>query len=237
MKLIDENDIFETLSEGEKGIISFLYFIELCKGRKNQELSQTNKTIVIDDPISSLSHIYVFNVGRLIRNEIFKNVISRDDSFAQVFVFTHSLYFFYELTGTYSDKLREEQKLFRISKNEDGSSILEMKYEEIQNDYQAYWSIIKDKNQHPALIANCMRNVIEYFFNFVQKTDLNNVFQKAEFKNNRFDAFNRYINRESHSKGQNIFDIKEFDYDMFLEAFKLVFELSGYGEHYKKMIR
>ena len=233
----DENDIFETLSEGEKGIISFLYFIELCKGRKNQELSQTNKTIVIDDPISSLSHIYVFNVGRLIRNEIFKNVISRDDSFAQVFVFTHSLYFFYELTGTYSDKLREEQKLFRISKNEDGSSILEMKYEEIQNDYQAYWSIIKDKNQHPALIANCMRNVIEYFFNFVQKTDLNNVFQKAEFKNNRFDAFNRYINRESHSKGQNIFDIKEFDYDMFLEAFKLVFELSGYGEHYKKMIR
>ena len=112
-----------------------------------------------------------------------------------------------------------------------------MKYEEIQNDYQAYWSIIKDKNQHPALIANCMRNVIEYFFNFVQKTDLNNVFQKAEFKNNRFDAFNRYINRESHSKGQNIFDIKEFDYDMFLEAFKLVFELSGYGEHYKKMIR
>lgn len=38
-----------------------------------------------------------------------------------------------------------------------------MKYEDIQNDYQAYWHIIKDKKQSPALIANCMRNVMEYF--------------------------------------------------------------------------
>ena len=47
--------------------------------------------------------------------------------------------------------------------------------------------------------------------------------------------FNRYMNRESHSKGQNIFDIKEFDYESFREAFKLVFEITGYKEHYKKM--
>lgn len=226
-----DNDIFKTLSEGEKGIISFLYFIELCKGRKSQDLSQISKIIVIDDPISSLSHIFIFNVGRLIKHELFNN-----NSLAQIFVLTHSLYFFYELTELNPDKRKEKQKLFRISKNEDGSNILEMKYEEIQNDYQAYWSIIKDKNQHPALISNCMRNVIEYFFNFVQKTDLNNVFQKTEFKNNRFDAFNRYINRESHSKGQNIFDIKEFDYNLFKEAFELVFKLAGYEEHYKRMM-
>ena len=43
------------------------------------------------------------------------------------------------------------------------------------------------------------------------------------------------MNRESHSKGQNIFDIKEFDYESFREAFKLVFEITGYKEHYKKM--
>ncbi|PSD44226.1 hypothetical protein C7E23_03110 [Elizabethkingia anophelis] len=52
-----------------------------------------------------------------------------------------------------------------------------MSYEEIQNDYQAYWFIIKDEKQPAALIANCMRNVIEYFFQFLlKKKDLNNFF-------------------------------------------------------------
>ena len=44
------------------------------------------------------------------------------------------------------------------------------------------------------------------------------------------------MNRESHSKGQNIFDIKEFNYDSFREAFKKVFETEGYIDHYNKMI-
>ena len=55
-----------------------------------------------------------------------------------------------------------------------------MKYEVIQNYYQAYWHIIKDRTQAPALIANCMRNIIEYFFNFVEKLDFQQVFQKPE---------------------------------------------------------
>ena len=112
-----------------------------------------------------------------------------------------------------------------------------MSYEEIQNDYQAYWQIVKDKDQEPALIANCMRNIIEYFFNFVEKLDLNNVFQKPEMQEISCQAFNRYMNRESHSKGQNIFDIKEFDYDSFRAAFQRVFELTGYEEHYKRMMK
>ena len=50
-------------------------------------------------------------------------------------------------------------------------------------------------------------------------------------------AFLRYINRESHSLGQNIYDFKEFDYTIFHEALKMVFEESGYSEHYKKMMK
>lgn len=127
--------------------------------------------------------------------------------------------------------------MFRLNKNSDGSKILEMKYEEIQNDYQSYWFVVKDEKQPPALIANCMRNIIEYFFNFIEKKDLNNVFQKPELKDVKYQAFNRYINRESHSSGQNIFDIKEFNYDDFKEAFRLVFAVTNYEEHYKRMIK
>lgn len=225
-------NVFKTLSEGEKMVISFLYFMELCKGETTIESSTTGKIVVIDDPISSLSHIYVFNIGRLIHNEFL-----RTKKYEQIFVLTHSLYFFYELTNTNHKEREETQKLIRLCKNADGSSFVSMKYEEIQNDYQAYWQIVKDRAQAPALIANCMRNIIEYFFNFVEKLDFPQVFQKPELQDIRFLAFNRYMNRESHSKGQNIFDIKEFDYDSFRDAFKLVFEIEGYPEHYQKMMK
>ena len=226
-----DEDVFKTLSEGEKMVISFLYFIELCKGESTAEKASNKKIVVIDDPISSLSHIYVFNIGRLIHNEFL-----RTKKYDQLFILTHSLYFFYELTNTNHKERKETQKLFRICKNIESSYFEDMKYEDIQNDYQAYWHIIKDEKQAPALIANCMRNVMEYFFNFVEKQDFAQVFQRPELQENRYMAFNRYMNRESHSKGQNIFDIKEFNYDSFREAFKKVFETEGYIEHYNKMI-
>lgn len=226
-----DEDVFKTLSEGEKMVISFLYFIELCNGRSTAEKASNKKLVVIDDPISSLSHIYVFNIGRLIHNEFL-----RSKKYDQLFILTHSLYFFYELTNTNHTERKETQKLFRICKNTESSYFEDMKYEDIQNDYQAYWHIIKDKKQSPALIANCMRNVMEYFFNFVEKQDFAQVFQRPELQENRYMAFNRYMNRESHSKGQNIFDIKEFNYDSFRDAFKKVFEIEGYIDHYNKMI-
>ena len=226
-----DEDVFKTLSEGEKMVISFLYFIELCKGESTAKKASNKKIVVIDDPISSLSHIYVFNIGRLIHNEFL-----RTKKYDQLFILTHSLYFFYELTNTNHKERKETQKLFRICKNTESSYFEDMKYEDIQNDYQAYWHIIKDEKQSPALIANCMRNVMEYFFNFVEKQDFAQVFQRPELQENRYMAFNRYMNSESHSKGQNIFDIKEFNYDSFREAFKKVFETEGYIDHYNKMI-
>lgn len=245
----NENNVFRSLSEGEKMIISFLYFIELCRGKKEATEIGKKKIIVIDDPISSLSHIYVFNIGRLIKNEFYGKKENKKDKetgdkiiewnykYEQVFILTHSLYFFYEITETKHDERKETQNLFRLSKNESGSSFSSMSYEEVQNDYQAYWFIINDESQHPALIANCMRNIIEYFFNFVEKKDLNNFFQQEPLKNNRFQAFYRYINRESHSLGQNIFDYKEFNYQDFKDAFSELFKIAGYEAHYEKMIK
>nr|WP_221439965.1 AAA family ATPase [Spirochaeta isovalerica] len=226
------SETFKTLSEGEKMIISFLYFRELCKGKKSASSQANKKIIIIDDPISSLSHVYIFNVGQMIKNEFlnFSNV-------EQLFLLTHSLYFFYEMTDTNHERRKENQKLFRLLKNSTGTQLADLKYEEIQNDYHSYWYIIKDAQQPPALIANCMRNIIEYFFNFIERRDLNNVFQKPELQATRFQAFCRYVNRESHSLGQNIFDFKEFNYDDFKEAFGLVFIQSGYEEHYKKMMK
>lgn len=224
--------IFKSLSEGEKMVISFLYFVELCRGKRIATDAAKKKIAVIDDPISSLSHIYVFNIGTLIQREFF----APEAQYVQVFILTHSLYFFYELLSSSPKETKKMIETFRVCKNTNGSTFHKMKVDEIQNDYQAYWYIIKDPNQSPALIANCMRNIIEYFFGFIEHLDLNNVFLKSCLADKKFQAFSRYINTESHSRAHHIFDIKEFDYDIFREAFSLVFKISGYEEHYHKMM-
>lgn len=237
--------IFRTLSEGERTIISVLYFIETCQGLLDKTLSHKKRIVVIDDPVSSLSNMYVFNIGRLIRSVFYPELVKDKENeqfivspkFEQVFILTHSLYFFYEMTEMSEEKRHASQSLFRVSKNEQGSKIETMRYEHIQSDYHAYWMTIRDSDANPALIANCMRNIIEYFFNFVEKRDLNNVFNLEIFKQPKYQAFQRYINRESHSLGQNIYDFKEFDYAIFIDALKKVFTTMGYEKHYNKMMK
>lgn len=225
-----EERVFNTLSEGEKMLISFLYFIETCTGRPAADAPEKKKIIVIDDPISSLSHVHIFNVGRLLLNSFIV-----DNPFEQVFILTHSLYFFYEVVDGNHKRRHQFQKLFRITKRADGSTIEEMHYHDIHNDYETYWSIVNDPGQHPALIANCMRNILDYYFGFVERLEYHTLFELPELSDSRFAAFDRFMNRESHSIGENIIDIKEFDYDAFREALHLVFKARGHEAHFELM--
>jgi len=221
---------FKSLSEGEKMIISFLYFIELCKGKESKEETVLDKIVVIDDPISSLSHNYIFNIAQLIKNYFF----DRSD-YLQVFVMTHSMYFFHELCKLQKQR---DRKLFRIiKKSNKSSSVLEMQTDEILNDYQAYWKIIKDHedgNAHDSILANAMRNILEHFFAFIDNEKMKVSIKKLDAI--KYGAFLRYVDRESHSDQTNISDIKEIDVELFKAAFKMVFEHSDNIKHYNKMM-
>ncbi len=219
---------FETLSEGEKTVISFLYFLELCKGKENNDEVVTEKIVVIDDPISSLSHMYVFNVSQLIKKNFF------NDKYNQVFILTHNLYFFHELLHKQKDN---NCKLFRLCRST-FSQLSEMNRKDIQNEYQSYWQILKDYDEGKAtevILANAMRNILERFFGFIEKNDFNELTKELE-KNEKNNFFVRYINKESHSDPINISDSKEINPQIFKEAFKKIFEDSGYIQHYNKMM-
>lgn len=218
---------FETLSEWEKTVISFLYFLELCKGKEQDDEMVAEKIVLIDDPISSLSHMYVFNVAQLIRKNFF------NDEYKQVFISTHNLYFFHELLHKQKDN---NCKLFRLCRSE-FSQLSEMNRKDIQNEYQSYWQILKDYDEGKAtevILANAMRNILERFFGFIEKSDFNELTKELE-KDEKNNFFIRYINKESHSDPINISDSKEINPQIFKEAFKKIFEDSGYIEHYNKM--
>lgn len=112
-----------------------------------------------------------------------------------------------------------------------------MQKSDIKNDYESYWQIIKEyknSSKSDALLPNVMRNVLEHFFGFIDKAKLADAVNKIDQK---YSAFIRFINRESHSDSINITDTKEIDHSMFLGAFEEIFKKSGYEEHYKKMMK
>lgn len=75
-----------------------------------------DKLIVIDDPISSLSQNYVFDIASMIHHDIIEKGIS-----SKIIILTHNLYFFHELIKLASKKginFKRDYFLGRINKNE-----------------------------------------------------------------------------------------------------------------------
>jgi wobble nucleotide-excising tRNase len=191
---------------------------------------------VIDDPISSLSHIYIFNVAQYIKHT-FANA-KNQLKYEQIFILTHSLYFFTELqkitTGEWSNK---NKKYYRLTKNQHNkSNFRDLEKNEIQNNYQEYWSIVKDANSLKALVANCMRHIIEHFFGFLGNYNgLSEIEQSMPDAN--YEAFFRYMNRGSHSDLMNQqIDINEIDVKLWRDYFHDLFEKSGHKKHHDKMM-
>ncbi|EID9757449.1 AAA family ATPase, partial [Campylobacter jejuni] len=129
---------------------------------------------------------------------------------------------------------------FRIFKNQNNfSCISSLKRDEILNDYQAYWQILKEYKQektHKAIIPNTMRNILENFIGFVYAKKLSDIVNEYFANDIQYKAFYRYISRESHSDRENISDVKDIDINMFFEAFEKFFNKLKHEEHYEKMM-
>jgi len=229
------NDVFRTLSEGEKTLISFLYFLEVCNGDMDGKASKlkSNRVIVIDDPISSLSHNYIYDIASL----IYRRVLNPKDRFKQVFILTHNLFFFHEMLKHL--KKADQFSLFRITKSA-FSAVIPMKDTDVQNDYQSFWQTIKDALEgrtSASVIPNMMRNILEYYFTFVHRQD---ALQQALFdladEDADFRALYRYVNRESHSDAINLTDFGDINPAHYVERFRQVFVRTGFEEHYDKMM-
>lgn len=227
--------VFKTLSEGEKTLISFLYFLEVCNGELDEKGAKlkSERIIVIDDPISSLSHNYIYDIASMIH----RRVLSPKDRFKQVFILTHNLFFFHEMLNHL--KKSDEFSLFRITKAAH-SVITPMNATDIQNDYQSFWQAIKDAQAgrtSATVIPNMMRNILEYYFTFVHRLDkLQAALATLADEDADFKALYRYVNRESHADAVNITDFGEIEPAHYVERFRQVFVKTGFEEHYDKMM-
>ena len=88
----DGTDARETLSEGEKNFITFLYFYHLLKGSESESGIMTDRVVVFDDPVCSLDSDILFIVSHLI-SDIQQEAIKGSSNIKQVFVLTHNVFF------------------------------------------------------------------------------------------------------------------------------------------------
>jgi wobble nucleotide-excising tRNase len=72
----DGTEAMRTLSEGEKTLVTFLYFFQLIKGSDTESGITNDRVVVFDDPVSSLDSDILFIVGSLIKG-LFDEVRAR----------------------------------------------------------------------------------------------------------------------------------------------------------------
>ncbi len=232
-------DNYRSLSEGEKTLITFLYFVELINGSAVADTTAPldRKIVVIDDPISSLSHNYVYDIASIIAHDIIDLKDGDGKQLKQVVVLTHSLFFHHELIHVGPSHKQIDFK--RVVKHVH-SSVLPMRHTDLLNDYEAYWQVIKDaKAGHatPIMIANAMRGICERFFYFTRRqNDFREALHHIGQQDHRFSALARYLNRHSHADAENLTDFGDYDVNYYLDKFRAVFEQTKQSEHYKAML-
>lgn len=108
---IEESELtINDISEGEKNLLSLLYFyFELYTDKQQKILNEDIELIVVDDPISSLDDANKFYVLEIIKNML-------DTSEPQIFVLTHSWDDFCQITYNYK-RNTPSVKLFEIYKD------------------------------------------------------------------------------------------------------------------------
>lgn len=233
----------QSLSEGEKTLIAFLYFMEVLKGSHDEDENvDPKKTIaIIDDPISSLSQNYVYDIATMIHREL-ANPDDRPQRVKQVIVLTHNLFFFHELVRQYTKNLEKAANkcgLLRVVKNE-YSQVEALDPTKLLNDYDVWWHILNDAKAGKAptqVVPNAMRNILEQFFTFTMgESDFPKAIKRLADvdTSSKYIALDRFMDRGSHRDGINgpPVDWVEYDVDYLLGKFRAMFKAINQEQHY-----
>lgn len=176
------NPVFDSLSEGEKNFISFLYFYQLCLGTDDlKNNSSKKKIIVIDDPVSSLDSQALFIVSTLIHSLIQRKAddpnpdrkLLKNTNISQVLILTHNIYFYKEVSFD-RRPICTDYWHYKISKLNNKTSVTGNYNKTVFDDYSLMWQTLRETKaalpNNPSLnimISNAMRRIIESYISFV----------------------------------------------------------------------
>ena len=244
---LDGTPVEKTLSEGEKSFVTFLYFYNLLNGSQSSSGVVNNRIVVIDDPVSSLDNDILFIVSTLIRM-MFNGLFDESLSIKQLFILTHNLYFFKEVSFDCGWNKSEKNKLrfWTINKL---SNLSHMNFYEknnpIKTSYELLWDIIRqteeDKTKYDCIyLQNTMRRILEYYFKMLGNNPIRTQIDEFEIEERPiYKALISWINIGSHSQMEEIFynERTVTNTEIFLSVFKKIFEKTNQIDHYNMMMK
>ena len=235
----DGSEAKETLSEGERTFITFLYFYHLLKGSTSESGMTENRVIVIDDPVSSLDSDILFIVSNLIKR-LFGEVRSGAGHIKQVFVLTHNVYFHKEIT--FNPKRTNGamiEETFWIVKKIDKCSVVE-KHDDnpVKTSYELLWNEVKDQNRSILTIQNTLRRILENYFKILGNINNDEIIDKFEGKEKQVcGSLFSWVNDGSHFAHDDLYvSCDAAMVETYLDVFRKIFERSKHIAHYNMMM-
>ena len=236
----DGSDAKETLSEGERSFIAFLYFYHLVKGSASESGVASDRVVVFDDPVSSLDSSVLFVVSSLIK-EIFNDVRENRGAVKQVFVLTHNAYFHKEISFNSSRsgdgrKLKDET-FWTVRKSGMVSEIETHCTNPIKNTYESLWMEVRRADRYSPSLQNTLRRILEHYFKILGNVDRDTICSKFDGQEKWIcRSLFSWVNEGSHfAHDDPSFSPDESMAETYLNVFKKVFEQTGNEGHYDMM--
>lgn len=247
-----------TLSEGERTLLTFLYFIAKYydddKSTTSAPLPST--LLVIDDPIASTDAETFFLITNIIRR-LLDEVADpeRTHSVKQAIVTSHNTRFLKEAAFSFlsQNKADSPARFFRIAKEEGGSMVFGPDLSShITNEYNDLWAEVRrckakvtsaqsngDAPPRFPLLGNTMRRIIESYF--LDIGEMGTITSLSKSRNKKVAILLAFCNSSSHSSiGSEIYEILSWNPRQLLAAFEEVFtsvDGGAHAGHYRMMIR
>ena len=234
----DGKDAKNTLSEGEKGFVAFLYFYQLVKGSISESGMTTDRVVVFDDPVSSFDTDVLFVVSSLIR-EVVREAKAGQSPIRQVFVLTHNPYFHKEVTfkGKASTIGSKDETFWTVKKMGSESRVERHQSNPVKTVYEMLWEEVRNPNR--ATIQNALRRILEHYFKILGGIDPDEVCKQSTGPDRLIcNSLLSWVNAGSHSAFDDMTtSLDDSTVETYLRVFKAIFEKSGHASHYDLMMR
>lgn len=238
----DGTIVEKTLSEGEITFITFLYFLQLAKGGISEETVNSERILVVDDPISSLDSNVLFVVSSLLK-EIIKEIKADKGNIEQLILLTHNIYFHKEVSFI-DGRTKECNKTnyWILRKNDKVSNIQPFLMENpILSSYELLWRELKsDSVKSYTTMQNIMRRIIEYYFKLLGKYGDDELIKKFTTKEEQeiCRSLICWINDGSHSLNDDLYiELQDVTIGSYRKVFKEIFVQTNNEGHYSMMMQ
>lgn len=220
----------DTLSEGEKNILGFLYFIEKLNEYQSNPL---DKIIVFDDPMDSnddmMQYIIITEIQELMKP------IDKEKVSDTLVIMTHNSHFYINVkyNRLYQDgedkngRKRMGDRFIRLQKEGSKTTIkvLESDGEDFTTNYELLWKELRFlyDNDKPNLMLNSIRRIIETFTKFNRSDNFYGKNREAQ----------KLFNVNSHSIDDLQAELNGKTKDQIIELMRNCFISNNAANHFK----